>query len=79
MQRSFNEGKHPMSHCQECADSPAACLIIIMLLYLGLNYEVILGCAEALLISLSTAFPFCSWLFKGRHLAFHHAFAFREN
>lgn len=45
------------------------CLTIIVLFCFGLNYEVILGCKGALLISFSAVFPFCSWLFKGRHFA----------
>lgn len=60
-----------MSHGWECVNSPTLCLTIIIVFYFSLKYEVIFGYAEAPhVISLSTVFPFCSWLFKGRHFVF---------
>ena len=39
--KTLKEGKHLMSHCWECANSPAS-LTIIMVFYFGLNYKAIL-------------------------------------
>lgn len=41
--QTLNEGKHPMSHCWERANSPTCCLTVIMIFYFGLNYEAIFG------------------------------------
>lgn len=58
--QTLKEGKHPMSHCWECANSPACCLTIIMVFYFGLNYKAIL---VALKLSLNFSLHCVSPLF----------------
>lgn len=65
-----------MSHCWECANSPACCLTIIMVFYFGLNYEAIFVGAEALAWFLSPmCFPFVHGCSKEDILSSRHEFA----